>query len=78
MCALCIDACDAVMEKLQRPKNLIRYESLDMLNGKEGRPLLKRPRVWIYGAILALSLSGITYGLSSLDAIELKVIATVE
>ena len=73
-CNLCIDACDTVMEKLHRPKNLIRYESLDMLNGKEGRPLFKRPRVWIYGAILALSLSGISYGLSSLDAIEIKVI----
>jgi len=74
MCALCIDACDAVMDKLNRPKNLIRYESLDMLNGKEGRALLKRPRVWIYGAILTLAASGIAYGLSSLDAIEIKLI----
>ena len=74
MCALCIDACDAVMDKLQRPRGLIRYESLDALNGKETRPLLKRPRVWVYSAILLLALSGITYGLLSMDAVELKVL----
>ena len=74
MCALCIDACDIVMEKVGRPTGLIRYESLDMLNGKEERPMLKRPRIWIYTAVLAFSLVGIAYGLSTLDAIEIKVI----
>ena len=74
MCALCIDACDIVMEKLDRPTGLIRYESLDVLNGKESRSLLRRPRVWAYGAVLVLALSGIAYGLSSLEAIEIKVI----
>ncbi|MES9897933.1 MAG: cytochrome c oxidase accessory protein CcoG [Sedimenticola sp.] len=74
MCALCIDACDMVMTKLERPTGLIRYESLDVLNGKEDRPLVKRPRVWVYALVLLLSLSGIAYGLSTLDAIEIKVI----
>jgi polyferredoxin len=35
---------------------------------------LLRPRVWVYSAILLVALSGILYGLSSLDAIELKVL----
>jgi polyferredoxin len=74
MCALCIDACDAVMDKLQRPRGLIRYESLDALNGKETRPLLRRPRVWVYSGILLLALSGITYGVVSIEAVELKVL----
>ena len=74
MCALCIDACDAVMEKLGRPAQLIRYESLDKLNGKENRPVHKRPRVWVYAAVLLLAVAGISYGLASLDAIEIKVI----
>ncbi|MCP3869318.1 MAG: cytochrome c oxidase accessory protein CcoG [Gammaproteobacteria bacterium] len=73
-CALCIDACDAVMVKLNRPTGLIRYESLDVLNAKESRPLLKRTRVWIYTFVLTLALAGIAYGLSTLDAIEIKVI----
>ncbi|MES9859075.1 MAG: cytochrome c oxidase accessory protein CcoG [Sedimenticola sp.] len=74
MCALCIDACDNVMTKLERPTGLIRYESLDVLNGKEERPLIKRPRVWIYTFVLLLSVGGIGYGLSALDAIEINVI----
>jgi cytochrome c oxidase accessory protein FixG len=73
-CALCIDACDAVMEKVGRPKGLIRYASLDELQGRPTKPLLARPRVWVYSGILVAALSGIIYGLSSLDAIELKVL----
>jgi len=74
MCALCIDACDSVMKKLGRPTGLIRYESLDALNGKENRPLLKRPRVWVYSIIMTAALLGIGYGMSTLDALEIKVI----
>ncbi len=74
MCGLCIDACDAIMEKLDRPKGLIAYDSLEVMEGHESRSLLKRPRVWIYGAILTAALSGILWGLYSLDAIELKVL----
>ncbi len=74
MCALCIDACDVVMEKLDRPTGLIRYASLDELEGKEDRPIYKHPRVWVYGTILTLALSGIIYGLLGLDAIQMKVL----
>jgi len=73
-CALCIDACDAVMEKLDRPAGLIRYASLDELDGMPVKPLLRRARVWVYGTILAIAWTGIIYGLSSLDAIDLKVL----
>ena len=73
-CALCIDACDQVMEKVGRARGLIRYASLDELNGEKTKPLLKRGRVWVYSTILLLSVSGIVYGLASLDAIELKVL----
>lgn len=73
-CALCIDACDAVMEKVGRPKGLIRYASLDEMEGKPTKPLLLRARVWVYSGILLAALSGILYGLASLDAMELKVL----
>ena len=73
-CALCIDACDAVMEKVGRPKGLIRYASLDELEGKPTKPMLRRPRVWVYSAILIAALSGIVYGLTSLDPIQLKIL----
>ena len=71
-CALCLDACDEVMDKIGRPKGLIRYASLDEIQGKPTRAMLKRPRVWVYSGILIAALTGIVYGLSSLDAIDLK------
>ena len=74
MCALCLDACDSVMEKVGRPLGLIRYESLDGLEGKERPPLYKQPRVLVTNMILLAALSGIIYGLSTIDGIELKVL----
>jgi len=73
-CALCIDACDSVMEKIGKPRGLIRYASLDEMAGKPAIPLLKRPRVLIYFGIITFALSGILYGLTHLGAIELKVL----
>jgi len=73
-CSLCLDACDAVMEKIGRPTGLIRYASMDEMEGKKQLPLLKRPRVLIYLTILTLSISGIIYGLTSLGHIEVKVL----
>ncbi|WP_456379086.1 cytochrome c oxidase accessory protein CcoG [Thiolapillus sp.] len=73
-CSLCLDACDAVMEKIGRPTSLIRYASMDEMEGEKQLPLLKRPRVLIYLIILVLSISGIMYGLTSLGHIEVKVL----
>ncbi|MBK1621074.1 cytochrome c oxidase accessory protein CcoG [Lamprobacter modestohalophilus] len=73
-CGLCIDACDAVMDKVGKPRGLIRYASLDEVEGKPVKPMLMRARVWVYTGILALALAGIMYGLSSLEAIEVKVL----
>ncbi|AGA90136.1 cytochrome c oxidase accessory protein FixG [Thioflavicoccus mobilis 8321] len=73
-CALCIDACDAVMDKVGRPRGLVRYASLDELDGRATTPMFRRGRVWAYTAILVTALTGIVYGLASLDAIELKVL----
>jgi cytochrome c oxidase accessory protein FixG len=73
-CALCIDACDEVMDKVGRPRGLIRYASLDEMQGRPAKALLARPRVWVYTAILVAAISGIVYGLSSLNAIDLTVL----
>jgi len=75
MCALCIDACDEVMEKVGRPKGLIRYESYESMEAnRKPVPLYKRPRVWVYSAIMSMALLGIAYGLTSLAPLELKVL----
>ncbi|QKQ28103.1 cytochrome c oxidase accessory protein CcoG [Candidatus Reidiella endopervernicosa] len=73
-CALCIDACDSVMDKINRPRGLIRYASYDEIQGKPTLPLRKRPRVLVYFTIMTLAVVGLVYGLTHLGAIELKVL----
>ncbi|WP_455207600.1 cytochrome c oxidase accessory protein CcoG [Kaarinaea lacus] len=73
-CALCLDACDAVMDKINRPRGLIRYASLDEIEGKPVVSLIKRPRVIVYVSIMLLSIAGIIYGLATLGSLELKVL----
>lgn len=51
-CAQCIDACDAVMDKIGRPRGLIRYTSETRLAGGAKRTL--RPRVIAYSAVILL------------------------
>jgi cytochrome c oxidase accessory protein FixG len=51
-CAQCIDACDAVMDKIGRSRGLIRYSSQQAMD--EGRARLLRPRVVVYPLILAV------------------------
>lgn len=73
-CGLCLDACDSVMDKISRPRGLIRYASLDAIEGKPSRNLLHRPRVLIYLGIITLVFAGIIYGLTHLGVLKLQVI----
>jgi len=50
-CTQCIDACNGVMEKLGRAPSLIGYRSLAALERRSTR--LVRPRVVVYGCLLA-------------------------
>ena len=60
-CALCIDACDSVMEQIGRPRGLIDYLTLDDVAtekaGGTAHPTLKtlfRPRTLVYFGIWCL------------------------
>ena len=55
-CTACIDACDDIMDKVGRPRGLIRYASEN--NIAEGKPLRYTARMKFYTAILVV-LSGI-------------------
>lgn len=71
-CTQCIDACDGVMEKIGRPRGLIRYSSQAAIEG-EKRQLL-RARVVIYPLILAALLAGLVMVLASKDLAEVTVL----
>ncbi|MDQ6972570.1 MAG: cytochrome c oxidase accessory protein CcoG [Mariprofundaceae bacterium] len=73
-CGMCIDACDGVMEKVGRPKGLIRYASEKQMEGEILPPLFKRPRVLAYSAIFLLAVGGIIYGLTHIPPVELSIV----
>ncbi|ONN66482.1 cytochrome c oxidase accessory protein CcoG [Herbaspirillum sp. VT-16-41] len=57
-CAACVDACDSVMDKIKRPRGLIRYSTENAVeqgfSTSEIRRRLLRPRILIYTAILGV------------------------
>ncbi len=53
-CTACIDACDGVMEKIGRPKKLIRYASQNLISQKMSFKLT--PRIYAYSTVLSILL----------------------
>ena len=56
-CALCIDACDEIMNKVERPRGLIAYDTESNLAaaGRETVPIkLVRPRTILYAGAMAI------------------------
>ncbi len=72
-CGLCLDACDSIMDKIERPRGLIRYMTLDEVNGVPVKKLYQHPRTLVYIGILLIALMGIVYGLSHLGTLTLRV-----
>ncbi len=60
-CAQCIDACDAIMDRLDRPRGLIRYSSRAELGGEPRRVL--RARVVFYPLLLVAVWGGLVVAL---------------
>ncbi|MCR8548121.1 cytochrome c oxidase accessory protein CcoG [Salipiger sp. P9] len=79
-CALCIDACDDVMEKIGKPRGLIDYLALSDEDRERGgstpRPVWKhvfRPRVILYTALWSLVGIGLVFALFMRPEIEMTV-----
>lgn len=51
-CTACIDACDSVMDKIKRPRGLIRYASLNGI--EKNQPLRFTPRMKLYAVVLTI------------------------
>ncbi len=72
-CASCIDACDAVMDKMGYPRGLVRYATQHQLEHQQAHVL--RPRIIVYGTLLALLTIGLGVALAlrkpvALDALH--------
>ncbi|WP_240006948.1 cytochrome c oxidase accessory protein CcoG [Pseudaquidulcibacter saccharophilus] len=77
-CALCIDACDEIMDKVGRPRGLIGYDTEDNINrrlkGQTSQFNFIRPRTIFYGTIFAIVSCAILYGLLTRHTMGVNVI----
>jgi cytochrome c oxidase accessory protein FixG len=71
-CTACMDACDEVMEKIGRPKGLVRLASYESI--EQGTRKLFTPRVAGYSAALALILGILVYLLATRIDVETTVL----
>lgn len=69
-CTACVDACDTVMDKLGRPRGLIRHASLHELAG--GTTRLLRPRTLGYAVLLLLGATVATVAVSRVQPAGFK------
>jgi cytochrome c oxidase accessory protein FixG len=58
-CAACVDACDSVMEKVHRPKGLIRLASENEIEGGTTTWLRSRPLFYILAIVSAVGVFGL-------------------
>jgi polyferredoxin len=71
-CALCVDVCDEVMVKIGRPAGLIRYGSLNALDGQPTRVL--RPRLYVYTAAALIAVGAAVMALAVRSPFEATIV----
>jgi cytochrome c oxidase accessory protein FixG len=67
-CTACIDACDEVMDKLKRPRGLVRYDSQAVFEGGARRIL--RPRLALYVVVIVAWAVGAFFAFRTHDPFE--------
>lgn len=73
-CTACIDACDSIMESIDKPKKLIRYDSEDGI--ATGEKLRFTPRMRAYTAVLTLLVGVLVFLLATRDDVQASVLRT--
>ena len=73
-CTACIDACDEVMVKIDKPKGLIRYDSINGVEKKQGFKFTARMKS--YTVVLVLLISVLGYLLSARTDYSINIFRT--
>lgn len=68
-CTACIDACDEIMEKVKKPKGLIRYDTLD-----GSKISLLKPRSVIYMVAIVSLILGLGYAIATREPAHLTIL----
>jgi len=77
-CGLCIDACDEIMQKVERPRGLIAFDTdaavTDRMAGRPARYQFIRPRTVYYAVTLTAVAGLIGWGLTQRSEVEAHVL----
>ena len=73
-CTACMDACDSIMDKIERPRGLIRYASEQQIADK--RPFYLTNRMKAYSAVLLIILGALTTLLLLRNDIDTTILRT--
>lgn len=71
-CTQCADACDEIMDRVGRPRGLVRYTSRDELEGKPKRFL--RPRVVLYPLALTIAVGAFLFFLTTKEDTDVTIL----
>lgn len=71
-CTSCIDACDSIMDKVEKPRGLIRYASMKGI--KDKIKFQVTPRIILYSVLLVILLSIFTTLLLSREDVKVNVL----
>jgi len=71
-CSRCIDACNDIMARVDKPKGLIRYDSLARLSGAATHWL--RPRVVIYSVLLVATMVAMAVALERRPELDMSIV----
>ncbi len=71
-CAACIDACNEIMAKIDRPRGLIRHDTMHALAGRPSRFL--RPRLYLYLLLAVLGTGAFAYATRQVQPVIVSVL----
>lgn len=71
-CALCVDACNSIMDKMGYEPGLVRYTTLNQLEGKGWT--WKRPKLIGYGIAMIVMISAISFVMITRTPLEVDVL----
>lgn len=72
-CAQCVDACDSIMDRIAKPRGLIRFAAQESLESGQKSGIL-RPRVVMYSVLLVGLLTTLTVSLLTKPGAEVTVL----
>jgi polyferredoxin len=73
-CTQCIDACDAIMDRIERPRGLIRYSSQAAIEGQPRKGF--RPRLVVYPLLLIAAVTALTVAVIQRTSFDVAVLRT--